>query len=362
MRRWTNPPPSAKCSKVAIRVVRYGRIMLKISTGLFLIIAGFAGPAQAEPSAPTPGLTARVIPKSRMVPLNHPIWVEFVIENSSNEPITLIVPGTEPAIPSPEVGLPLSHIFSGATSESGVVVMTESAQSWDQPVGFHKSEQAPILVLAPRGVVGTTLDLREYFPALRSAGQFRIGWKPYGGAASALPVIITVAPRKQVEIETDEGSMTIELFYDDAPGTVENFLELTKSGFYTGRTFHRLEPGYLLQGGCPRGDGTGIRLDGKRIPPEFNQQPHEKGTLSMALLDDDPESASCQFFICNTRQKDWDGRYTVFGRLAGASSMATLDRLMTTPVDANGRPTRPLVMRSLRITDAPNAPPGSDSR
>ncbi len=334
--------------------------MLKRSFAFLLALAGTGALAGAESPAANPGLTARVIPASRFVPMNHPIWVEFVIENVSNEPVTLMVPGTEPAIPSPEVGLPLAHIFSGGTAAGGVVVMTETGRSWDQPVGFHSPAQAPILLLAPRGVVGTTLDLREYFPALRGAGQYRVAWKPYGGVVSAVPAIITVAPRKQVEIETDEGNMTVELFYDDAPHTVENFLELTKSGSYSGKTFHRLEPGYLLQGGCPRGDGTGIRLDGKRLPPEFNQQPHEKGTLSMALLDDDPDSASCQFFISNTRQKDWDGRYTVFGRLSDPTSLATLDRLMATPVDSRGRPTRPLIMRNLRITDAPSNPPTSD--
>lgn len=331
--------------------------MVNNTFALFSILAAITGGPRADVQGSVQGLTARVIPKSRMVPLNHPIWVEFVIENTSNEAITLTVPGTEPAIPSPEVGLPLAHIFSGAATESGVVVAAENARSWDQPVGFHRSDHAPILVLAPRGTVGLTLDLRDYFPVLRSAGQFRVAWKPYGGAVSAVPAMITVAPRKQVEIDTDDGVMIVELFYDDAPQTVENFLELTRSGAYTGKTFHRLEPGYLLQGGCPRGDGTGIRLDGKRVPPEFNHQPHEKGTLSMALLDDDVDSASCQFFISNTRQKDWDGRYTVFGRLSGASSIATLDRLMATPVDANGRPTRPLVMRNLRISDAPSLPP-----
>ncbi len=330
--------------------------MLKKSFAFVLSLAGLAGIVAAESPSANSGLTARVIPVSRFVPMNHPIWVEFVIENTSNDAITLTVPGTEPAIPSPEVGLPLSHIFSGGASDAGIVIMTETNRSWDQPVGFHTPPQTPVLVLAPHGVIGTTLDLREYFPALRGAGQFRVVWKPYGGAVSAVPSLITVAPRKQVEIETDEGSLTIELFYDDAPQAVENFLELAKSGFYSGKTFHRLEPGYLLQGGCSRGDGTGIRLDGKRVPAEFNQQSHEKGTLSMALLDDDPDSASCQFFISNTRQKDWDGRYTIFGRLSGPTSLATLDRLMATPVDGNGRPTRPLVMRNVRITDAPNNP------
>ena len=334
--------------------------MLKQFFASWIMLTGVSAAVVGESPSTTPGLTARVIPTSRFVPMNHPIWVEFVIENVSSEPITLTVQGTEPAIPSPEVGLPLSHIFSGGTGEAGVMVMTETGRSWAQPIGFNTPAQAPILLLAPRGVVGTTLDLRDYFPVLRGAGQFRVAWKPYGGVVSAPPAIITVAPRKQVEIETDQGNMTVELFYDDASATVENFLELTKSGFYAGKTFHRLEPGYLLQGGCPRGDGTGIRLDGKRVPPEFNHQPHEKGTLSMALLDDDPDSASCQFFISNTRQKDWDGRYTVFGRLAGATSLATLDRLMATPVDAHGRPTRPLVMRSLRITDAPISAPATD--
>lgn len=338
----------------------HGRYMLMRFFFLVIACTAAAGLVRAEAPVANPGLQARVIPASRYVSMNHPIWVEFVVENRSGETITLTVPGTEPAIPSPEVGLPLSHIFSGGTPEAGVVVTTETGRTWGQPVGFNAPSQAPILLLAPHGVVGTTIDLREYFPVLRGAGQYKIAWTPYGGSVSAGQVVITVAPRKQVEVETDDGNMTVELFYDDAPLTVENFLDLAKSGFYTGKTFHRLEPGYLLQGGCPRGDGTGIRLDGKRVPAELNQQPHEKGTLSMALLDDDPESGSCQFFISNTRQKDWDSRYTVFGRLSGAESLATLDRLMATPVDSRGRPTRPIVMRSVRITDAPVNPPAAE--
>jgi cyclophilin family peptidyl-prolyl cis-trans isomerase len=76
----------------------------------------------------------------------------------------------------------------------------------------------------------------------------------------------------------------------------------------------------------------------------------------MALLEDDPDSGSCQFFLCNTRQKDWDGRYTVFGQLEGEESFATLDRLMSTPVDDKGRPVRTLYMRTVRVVDAPSEP------
>ncbi len=310
--------------------------------------------AFAQSPSPLPGVEAHLKLVSRHVPMNHPIWVQFVVENKTAESVTLTVPGADPAIPSAETGVPLSHVFSGGSNGQGVTVTTEAGRPWDQPVGYHAPKEAPILLLAPRGLAGTTIDLREYFPALRSAGQFRLSWKPYGGAVASATVVLTVAPRKQVEIETDDGPMSIELFYDDAPDNVENFVDLVKSGFYSGKSFHRLEPGYLVQGGCPRGDGTGIRLDGKRVPAEFNNRPHQKGSLSMALLDDDPDSASCQFFICNTRQKDWDGRYTIFGQLVGEASLQTLDRLMATPVDDRGRPTRPLVMRNVRLVDAPS--------
>ena len=112
-----------------------------------------------------------------------------------------------------------------------------------------------------------------------------------------------------------------------------------------------------MQGGDPRGDGTGIRLDGKRIAAEFNDRVHDKGSLSMALTqDDDPDSASCQFFVSNTRQKEWNGRYTVFAHLTGEESYQTLDRIMGTPVDAEGRPKRTIYMRNVRIVDAPPQP------
>jgi len=314
-----------------------------------ILVNGVSVAAAADNAIP--GIAAH-LRAPQHVSINHPIWVQFSIENTTNEPVTLTVPGCEPAIPSPEMGLPLAHVFSGGAS-SGVLVTTESGRRWDQPLGYRTPANAPILLLAPRSTVGTTLDLREYFPSLRGAGQFRVSWKPYAAGVTSETVLLTIAPRKQVEMETDEGKLTISLFYDDAPLHVANFLELAKEGFYTGKIFHRLEPGYMIQGGCPRGEGTGIRLDGKRVPAEFNHHTHEKGAVSMALLDDDPDSGSCQFFICNTRQKDWDGRYTVFGELTGEASLQTLDRLMAGPVDEHGRPKRALYIRAVRVVDAP---------
>jgi len=165
--------------------------------------------------------------------------------------------------------------------------------------------------------------------------------------------VVTIGALKRAQILTDDGTMTVRFFYRDAPKTVANFVELIENAFYNNLTFHRIEPGYLIQGGCPRGDGTGIRLDGKRVPAEFNSHAMKKGTLAMALLNDDPDSASCQFFICNTRQKEWDGRYTAFGELVGEESFATLDRLMAKPVDEHGRPKQPIHIRSIHLLDAP---------
>ncbi len=299
-----------------------------------------------------PGIRAQVRAVSSQVPLGHPVLIRFTIENTASEPVTLTVPGTEPQIPSPDVGLPTTHVFSGGSVPS-VIVQSEGGRKWDQAAGYRPPATAPILMVAPGGFVGTTLDLREYFPALRGAGQFRITWQPYAGAVTGETILINIAPLKNAEIMTDEGTMVLRMHYDDAPLAVANFLELVKSGFYSGKTFHRIAPGYMIQGGCPRGDGTGIRLDGKRVAAELNSRRHVKGTVSMALLDDDPNSASCQFFICNTEMKDWDGRYTVFAQLEGEESLATLDKLMALPVDDVGRPIRPFYIRSARLIDAP---------
>lgn len=303
-----------------------------------------------------PGLRAQVRLLSTPTQVGKPVWAQFSIENVTDEPITLTVPGTAPEIPTAEMGLPTSHIFSGGSGPA-ITLTTESGRKLEEPMGYRPAGHAPILMIAPHGSVGTAIDLREYFPILRGAGQYRLTWKPYGGGAIADNVLVTVATLKQVEIQTDDGKMTLRFFYDDAPNSVANFLEMARSGFYNGKTFHRLEPGYLIQGGCPRGDGTGIRLDGKRIPAEFNSRPHDKGTVSMALLGDDPDSASCQFFIGNTRVKDWDGKYTVFAELIGAESLTTLDKMMATSVDEQSRPVRGLYIRSMRVIDAPPETP-----
>ena len=317
-----------------------------------LLMVAVPLPAAAQSLTILPGVRAELRPISPQVPTGQPVWIRFSIHNMNDDAVTLQVPGKELTIPSPEVGLPTSHVLSG-NSPSGLTVTADSGRHWDEPLGYKSPDEAPLLLLAPHSTVGTTLNLRDYYPAFRGAGQFRITWQQYGGTVNTESVVVTIAPLKHVEINTDEGAMTIRLFYADAPNHVANFLDLAQSGFYTGKSFHRIEPGYLLQGGCPRGDGTGIRPDGKRVAAEFHGHAFRKGSVAMALLDDDPDSASCQFFIGNTRQKEWDGRYTIFGELVGEQSFETLERLMATPVDDQGRPTQPLIMRNTRVIDAP---------
>src|ERR671927_1958414 len=116
---------------------------------------------------------------------------------------------------------------------------------------------------------------------------------------------------------TNHGEIKLELFDEDAPKTVENFRELAGKGFYDGLIFHRVIKGFMIQGGCPQGTGTGG--PGYTIKAEFNNTPHEAGVLSMARTND-PNSAGSQFFICLERTPHLDRQYTAFGKTADEES------------------------------------------
>lgn len=132
------------------------------------------------------------------------------------------------------------------------------------------------------------------------------------------------AATSSVQIMTTQGVMTFELFPDAAPIHVANFMKLAESGFYTNLTFHRVEPGFVVQGGDPNGDGTGG--PGYQIPAEFNDHNHRTGTLAMARSRD-PNSAGSQFYITLAPQPALDGQYTVFGQIVtGADIPAKIQR------------------------------------
>ena len=111
-------------------------------------------------------------------------------------------------------------------------------------------------------------------------------------------------------METEKGTINIDFFDNDAPNTVANFVKLAKDGFYDGLNFHRVIPNFMIQGGCPKGTGTGG--PGYQIKCEINPNKHEAGSLSMAHAGRD--TGGSQFFICHSPQPHLDGVHTVFGK------------------------------------------------
>ena len=143
-----------------------------------------------------------------------------------------------------------------------------------------------------------------------------------------------------VVIEMENGQkIELELYPEAAPETVKNFISLVKSGFYDGLTFHRIIPGFMIQGGDPLGNGMGGAE--KNIKGEFranghnNPIRHERGVISMARAFD-PNSASSQFFIMHANAPHLDGQYAAFGKVI--AGMDAVDEIASIPTDYNDRP------------------------
>ena len=127
----------------------------------------------------------------------------------------------------------------------------------------------------------------------------------------------------KAHIKTAKGEIVVDLFAGQAPMTVENFVNLARSGFYNGTTFHRVIPGFMAQGGCPNGTGTG-GSDKPDLQAEFNEEPHTRGAVSMARTSY-PHSANSQFFIVFDDATFLDRQYTVWGNVT--SGMEHVDAL-----------------------------------
>jgi peptidyl-prolyl cis-trans isomerase B (cyclophilin B) len=147
-------------------------------------------------------------------------------------------------------------------------------------------------------------------------------------------------------ISTTLGDITIELWNDVAPNHAKNFLKLATDGFYDNLIFHRIIPDFVIQGGCPRGDGTGG--PGYELKAEFNERSHDKGVLSMARSTD-PDSAGSQFFICLGRPncRHLDGQYTAFGKVT--AGLDVVDKIAASELaPGSDRPADPPAMQSVR--------------
>lgn len=155
-----------------------------------------------------------------------------------------------------------------------------------------------------------------------------------------------------IVIDTNMGEIKAELYPDVAPVTVKNFIDLIKKGFYNGLTFHRVIEGFMLQGGCPKGNGTGG--PGYCIKGEFrangvkNDLKHERGVLSMARAMD-PDSAGSQFFIMHETSPHLDGQYAAFGKVT--DGMNVVDRIASVRTDFNDRPLEKVVINEMRVSE-----------
>jgi len=146
-------------------------------------------------------------------------------------------------------------------------------------------------------------------------------------------------------LQTNHGPIRIELFPDDAPKTVENFEDLARQGFYDGTTFHRVIEDFMIQGGDPRGDGTGG--PGYTFEDEANDHPVARGALAMANAG--PNTNGSQFFIVTADACPWlDGKHTVFGRVV--DGMDTVDAISKVPKDSRDRPGDPVVVERVELS------------
>lgn len=159
---------------------------------------------------------------------------------------------------------------------------------------------------------------------------------------------------KVAELHTTAGEIDIRFFPDVAPNHVKNFIDLAQKGFYNGTKFHRVIPGFMIQGGDPNtksGSSStwGTGGSGKNVAAEFSSVKHKRGIVSMARAQD-PNSASSQFFIMVADYPSLDGQYSVFGQVTKGMDVA--DKIVKAPTGPNDRPNNPTAIERIVIRDA----------
>ena len=218
-----------------------------------------------------------------------------------------------------------------------------------------------------------TVDLRNVFPVLDTPGAYLLyavakdadpskGVVQFQGTPLVIsvradrragapngPMVTKVEPLRYLVMTTNRGPITMAFYYDVAPHTTHNFLSLAEGGYFSGLSFHRIVPGFVIQGGDPRGDGTGG--PGYQIDAEFNERPHHEGVLSMARSMD-VNSAGSQFFVCldYAQTKQLDRKYTAFGRVVGP--LDAVKAIAAAPRNQdNDRPNEPQTIEKAEVKD-----------
>ena len=162
------------------------------------------------------------------------------------------------------------------------------------------------------------------------------------------PPPMTIDPKKKyaATIDTTLGKIELELYPKEAPQHVNSFVFLAREGFYNDVIFHRVIPGFMIQGGDPTGTGGGG--PGYQLRAEFNSRTHSRGVLSMARTSD-PNSAGSQFFIMHADSTFLDNQYTAFGKVT--SGIEVVDKIVSQPTGANDRPKNPAKINSVTIQE-----------
>lgn len=278
------------------------------------------------------------------------------------------------------VELPSYHVAGQAFPvRLQVVAPAEGAavEGWRlTPAGFTLDgkalgEKGAAAALTLGGGEKKTVDL-DLGPLLTATADFELAW----GELPAKKVRLLAAVPKELKfmdeasvatadlaqywvlLRTNRGDILAEFWPETAPGHVRNFLDLSHTGFYNDLTFHRVIPGFMIQGGDPNGTGGG---NGPRqLKAEFSDRKHTRGVLSMARRGtpgkkgpDDPlkDSASCQFFVMHQNYPSLDGSYSAFGKVV--AGMATVDKIVNSPRGQGDRPHEPQVILKAFVVKAP---------
>jgi cyclophilin family peptidyl-prolyl cis-trans isomerase len=245
---------------------------------------------------------------------------------------------------------PVLHLALAATLSSAALFGCDTGTQ-----GGTDATSAPVGQDAPKTSAAITIgETPKAEPDPVETAAAEQGAKPAGDTA-APGATMPVKDEEVAVLDTNQGQIILKFFPKSAPNHVENFKKLAKKGFYDGVKFHRVIPGFMIQGGDPNtktGKGpAGQGGPGYTINAEFNSIKHKRGILSMARTSD-PNSAGSQFFIMHADSPNLDGQYSAFGQVV--KGMDVVDKIATLPTDGGNMPTGPeAVMKKVTIEKWP---------
>lgn len=221
----------------------------------------------------------------------------------------------------------LHRILSIAFLASTVTALSHAAE----PAPFEEATRAPYTSVPEKSRNGKSIaEMKKKVQESWDKIVFKKDGKP-------VDYVVTFV--------TDAGDFTVELWPDVAPNHCRSLIALAQAGFYDGLIFHRVIPGFVIQGGCPVGTGTGG--PGYCVKQEFNKKPHVRGVLSMARAQPN-DSAGSQFFVCVAATPFLDGKYTGFGKVV--RGMEAVDKIVNADRDARDRPFEPFTIKSVKVS------------